>query len=639
MTDRHAESAGATAPGVPADDAPPRAARAEPGSAGPGSAGRADGALPPLFARLERWTREQPNETAVKAFDGTLTYAALTARTARYATALAGAGVGPETSVGLLLGRSRESVPALLAVWSLGGTAVPLDPAHPVERLGRVLRDAGAAVLVATEVPTGLEPGGIALLAPADVRRAAPGALAVSVPAPDSCAYLIYTSGTTGRPKGVEVTYRGLDTFVDALGTLGLTPGGLGLNAVSPAFDGWLWCTLLYLTYGQGVALTDLSLDGLRQAAAEGREPLPAGLRTVSLTPSLLAAHGAGIDTAEVVVVAGEACPAALAERFARGRRLLNVYGPTEVTIAATWADSRRGDDVTTIGRPLPGYRAYVLDEELRPVPAGTEGELYLGGPAVARGYRGRPGLTASRFLPDPFQGGGTRMYRTGDVVIRRAGGELEYRGRRDDQVKIRGHRIELGEVERIAAELPEVVAAACCPLASGQTLGLAVVAAPGADPAGLADLVVERCRKQLPAAAVPSTVRVLDRIPTLSTGKADREALATALTAPERTPGAPVVTPGAGPTTSERIVMAVWAEVLATEIPGPDADFFELGGHSLAAARAVSELRRVTGLRVGLGALLAEPTARHFAAELDRLSAEREASAAAPADAPAEGG
>ncbi|MFD7787255.1 non-ribosomal peptide synthetase [Streptomyces nojiriensis] len=643
MTDRHAESAGATAPGVPADDTPPRAARAEPGPAGPGPAGPgpagpADGALPPLFARLERWTREQPNETAVKAFDGTLTYAALTARTARYATALAGAGVGPETSVGLLLGRSRESVPALLAVWSLGGTAVPLDPAHPVERLGRVLRDAGAAVLVAPEVPTGLEPGGTTLLAPADIRRSAPGALAVSVPAPDSCSYLIYTSGTTGRPKGVEVTYRGLDTFVAALGTLGLPPGGLGLNAVSPAFDGWLWCTLLYLTHGQGVALTDLSLDGLRRAAAEGRDALPAGLRTVSLTPSLLAAHGAGIDTAEVVVVAGEACPAALAERFARGRRLLNVYGPTEVTIAATWADSRRGDDVTTIGRPLPGYRAYVLDEELRPVPAGTEGELYLGGPAVARGYRGRPGLTASRFLPDPFQGGGTRMYRTGDLVIRRPGGELEYRGRRDDQVKIRGHRIELGEVERIAAELPEVVAAACCPLASGQTLGLAVVAAPGADPAGLADLVVERCRKQLPAAAVPSTVRVLDRIPTLSTGKADREALAKALAAPERTPGAPVAAPGTGPTTSERVVMAVWADVLATDIPGPDADFFELGGHSLAAARAVSELRRVTGLRVGLGALLAEPTARHFAAELDRLSAEREAAAADPADDTAEG-
>ncbi|MEW2582867.1 non-ribosomal peptide synthetase [Streptomyces virginiae] len=600
-----------------------------------GAAGAsAPGALPPLFARLERWTREQPNETAVKAVDGNLTYAALTARTARYAAALARAGVGPETPVGLLLGRSRESVPALLAVWSLGGTAVPLDPGHPVERLGGVLRDAGTAVLVATGVPAGLETGGIGLLTPREVRRGAPGALAVSAPAPDGCAYLIYTSGTTGRPKGVEVTYRGLDTFVEALRGLGLPPGGLGLNAVSPAFDGWLWCTLLYLVHGQGVALTDLSLDGLRQAAAEGREPLPAGLRTVSLTPSLLAAHGAGLDTAEVVVVAGEACPAALAERFAQGRRLLNVYGPTEVTIAATWADSRRGDDVTSIGRPLPGYRAYVLDEELRPVPAGTEGELYLGGPAVARGYRGRPGLTASRFLPDPFQGGGTRMYRTGDVVVRRDGGELEYRGRRDDQVKVRGHRIELGEVERIAAELPEVVAAACCPLAQGQALGLAVVAAPGtADPAGLAARVVERCRKQLPAAAVPATVRVLDRIPTLTTGKADRAALARALAEPEGGDG-PGAAGGGAVSASERTVMTVWAEVLATEVPGPESDFFDLGGHSLAAARAVSELRRTTGLRVGLGALLARPTVADVAAEIDRLAAEQGGPAGDAADA-----
>ncbi|MFE0583210.1 non-ribosomal peptide synthetase [Streptomyces sp. NPDC058874] len=601
--------------------------------AGPPGA-NALGGLPPLFARLERWTREQPNETAVKAVDGNLTYAALTARTARYAAALARAGVGPETSVGLLLGRSRESVPALLAVWSLGGTAVPLDPGHPVERLGGVLRDAGAAVLVATGVPAGLEAGGTELLTPREVRRGAPGALAVSPPAPDNCAYLIYTSGTTGRPKGVEVTYRGLDTFVEALRGLGLPPGGLGLNAVSPAFDGWLWCTLLYLVHGQGVALTDLSLDGLRQAAAEGREPLPAGLRTVSLTPSLLAAHGAGLESAEVVVVAGEACPAALAERFARDRRLLNVYGPTEVTIAATWADSRRGDDVTGIGRPLPGYRAYVLDEELRPVPAGAEGELYLGGPAVARGYRGRPGLTASRFLPDPFQGGGTRMYRTGDVVVRRDGGELEYRGRRDDQVKIRGHRIELGEIERVAAELPEVVAAACCPLASGQALGLAVVAAPGVDdPDGLAGRVVERCRKQLPAAAVPGTVRVLDRIPTLTTGKADRVALARALEQPEDGAGSGAAGDGAV-SASERTVMTVWAEVLATEVPGPESDFFDLGGHSLAAARAVSELRRATGLRVGLGALLARPTVTDVAAEIDRLAAEQGGSAADAAGA-----
>lgn len=581
--------------------------------------------LPPLFAALERWTRERPGERAVGAEDGTLTYAALTARTAATASALASAGVAPGTAVGLLLGRSRESVPALLAVWSLGATAVPLDAGHPVERLGTVLRDAEVSVLVASDTPEGLDVAGVRTIDPAQLHGTEPVPLDVARPAPGTCAYIIYTSGTTGRPKGVEVTYRGLDTFVDALATLGLPPGGLGLNAVSPAFDGWLWCTLLYLVHGQGVSLVDLSLDGLRRAEADGREPLPAGLRTASLTPSLLAAHGGGLDEAEVVVVAGEACPAALAERFARGRRLLNVYGPTETTIAATWADSERGDDVTTIGRPLPGYRAYVLDDDLVPVAAGTEGELYLGGPAVARGYRNRPGLTAARFLPDPFQGGGARMYRTGDLVVRRPGGELEYRGRRDDQVKIRGHRIELGEVERIAAELPEVVAAACCTLVSGQSLGLAVVAAPGTGaPESLTAAVAEHCGKLLPQAAVPATVRVVDRIPTLSTGKADRDALARLLAAP-----AGEAEPAAAATAREREVMAVWAEVLEREVPGPDADFFELGGHSLAAARVVADLRQSTGLRITLGKLLTRPTVADVAAELDRLAAEADAAEA----------
>ncbi|MBT2369830.1 non-ribosomal peptide synthetase [Streptomyces sp. ISL-10] len=591
--------------------------------AGPGprpADARPDGALPPLFAAVERWTRDQADEHAVSAEDGTLTYRQLTARTAATAAALAAAGVGPETAVGLLLDRSRQSVPALLAVWSLGATAVLLDAGHPVERLGSVLRDAQVSVLVAADVPEGLDVTGIRTLDPAGLPGTPAGALHVADPVPGTCAYVIYTSGTTGRPKGVEVTYRGLDTFVEALAGIGLPPGGLGLNAVSPAFDGWLWCTLLYLVHGQGVALVDLSLDGLRRAADEGREPLPPGLRTVSLTPSLLAAHGDALEEAEVVVVAGEACPAALAERFARGRRLLNVYGPTETTIAATWADSEKGDDVSAIGRVLPGYRAYVLDDDLIPVPAGTEGELYLGGPAVARGYRNRPGLTATRFLPDPFQGGGARMYRTGDLVVSRAGGELEYRGRRDDQVKIRGHRIELGEVERIAAELPEVVAAACCPLPSGQSLGLAVVAAPGTGAAeDLAAAVAAHCAKLLPEAAVPATVRVVDRIPTLTTGKADRDELARRLadTAQGAEPAA------AAATAREREVMAVWADVLERDVPGPDADFFELGGHSLAAARVVADLRRTTGLRITLGKVLSRPTVADVAAELDRLAAE----------------
>jgi non-ribosomal peptide synthetase component F len=178
------------------------------------------------------------------------------------------------------------------------------------------------------------------------------------------------------------------------------------------------------------------------------------------------------VAEAEVVVVAGEACPPALAERYSAGRRFLNVYGPTEATIAATWADSARGDDVRTIGRALPGVHAYVLDEQRAQVPDGEPGELFLGGAGVPGGYRNQPELTADRFLPDPFAGAGARMYRTGDQVRVRADGMLEYCGRLDDQVKVRGHRIELGEVERVACELPEVVAAACYLLQGRRSAG-----------------------------------------------------------------------------------------------------------------------------------------------------------------------
>ncbi|SNQ52013.1 Non-ribosomal peptide synthetase 20 [Frankia canadensis] len=590
---------------------------------------------PSVLEVVDRWARERPQETAVSAPDGVLTYAGLAAHAVRFASALAAVGVGRDEAVGLLLGRSRESLPALLAVWRIGAVAVPLDTGHPVERLRYILRDADATVLIAGRMPEGLDLTGVRTVHPEQADGAAFTLLPETDAAPDACAYLVYTSGTTGRPKGVEVTYRGLDTFVDAIAGIGLTAGGLGLNAVSPAFDGWLWCSLLYLVHGQGVALVDLSLEGLREAAAGGGEILPAGLRTASLTPSLLAAHGDALGDAEVVVVAGEPCPPTLADRFVAGRRFLNVYGPTETTIAATWADSARGDDVRGIGRPLPGYRAYVLDDSLRPVPSGAQGELYVGGPAVARGYRGQPGLTAARFVPDLFAGYGARMYRTGDMVRLGTNGELEYRGRRDDQVKIRGHRVELGEVERIASELPEVVAAVCYLVPSGDALGLAVVTADGADAGLVVARVEDRCAALLPDAAVPQTVHVVHTLPTLATGKADRAALARGLATAGVSAATGVGMAAAellaaddGPvadvrrtTLRERELLALWTELLGRDVVDVRADFFDLGGHSLLAARAVAELRQRTGLRVTLSQLLANPTAEAFAAELDRMA------------------
>ncbi|WP_196467659.1 non-ribosomal peptide synthetase [Planomonospora sp. ID91781] len=601
---------------------------------------------------VTRWARRAPAATAVRAPDGEFGFAELARHVDALAAALVDAGAGPQTPVGLCTGRSRWLVAGLLAVWRAGATAVPVDDGHPADRINFALRDAGVKILLGDRLPPGAAPPKTRTLLPEEAAGQRVSAWA-ALPDPDDCAYVIYTSGTTGWPKGVEVTYRGLDTLLDALACLGLPAGGLGVNAVSPAFDGWLWCTLLYLCHGQGVALVDLE-EGL-DAALEAVRP-----RTVCLTPSLLASCTGDIPSARVLVVAGEPCPPELVRRFGDGRRILNVYGPTETTIAATWADSHRGDDVRTIGRPLPGYRAHVLDDRRRPVPPGVPGELYLAGAAVARGYRNRPGLTASRFVPDPFGGAGDRMYRTGDVVVERPDGQLEYHGRLDDQVKVRGLRVELGEIERVALRAPGVRAAAAFVTETGDAVGLAVVpsVAPGTpedsptgapdspatldaapalaldatpapapeprsapasppEPDGEARLAAEvraRCAAGLPEAMVPAAVSVVAVLPTLPTGKVDRTALA------RLSPRGPVA---GRPPEGERelLVCEVLGELLTRPVEDAGADFFELGGHSLLAARAVSALRRRTGLRLTMAHLLAAPTAEGLAAALDRLA------------------
>jgi amino acid adenylation domain-containing protein len=580
---------------------------------------------------VARWARDTPTATAVAAPDGTFTFAELAAHMAALATALESRQVGPQTSVGLCLGRSRWLVPSLLAVWRAGATAVPTDDRHPADRISFLLRDAAVQVLLGDRAPSGAAPRRARTLDPAALAGTATDAQEPAEPRepldPDHCAYVIYTSGTTGWPKGVEATYRGLDTFLAALAELELAPGGLGINAVSPAFDGWLWCTLLYLLHGQGVAIVDAA--GGADDGDDGAGDLVkriAALRpsTVSLTPSLLAACGEELPPAETIVVAGERCPPSIVDRFSHGRRMLNVYGPTEMTIAATWSDSARGDDVRTIGTALPGYHAYVLDDGRRPVRPGTPGELYLAGPAIARGYRNRHGLTAARFVPDPFGTGGARMYRTGDMVVERPDGQLEYVGRRDDQVKVRGFRVELGEIERVAEQLPDVSAAAAFVTASGDAIGLAVVASPATPADGEAELaaaVRTHCARYLPDFMVPGAVHVLPALPTTTTGKTDRAALARLAVAAASSGQAP-------DTERERQVCAVWSELLARPVGDVDANFFEIGGHSLLAARAVSALRRATGLRLTLRHLLANPTAAGLAAELDRLAEDTAASA-----------
>ncbi|MFF9399934.1 non-ribosomal peptide synthetase [Streptomyces sp. NPDC014744] len=567
-----------------------------------------------LFEAVERWAARTPGACAVSAPDGTLTFAELTERTRDLAGALAAEGVGPGVPVGLCLGRSRLSVPGLLAVWLLGATAVPLDERHPAERLSFVLRDSGTRLLLGDRLPAGAAPSRARRIPPDGPAARAAGGYPdrPAAPHPEECAYVVYTSGTTGWPKGVEVTYRGLGTFLSALGELRLPPGGMGINAVSPAFDGWLWCTLLYLLHGQGVGIIDLEAedDAGPDLAARVAAAAP---RTVCLTPSLLTACADDIGTAEVLVVAGEPFPRALAERLGDRHRLLNVYGPTEATIAATWADSARGDDVLTIGAALSGYAVYVLDEDRRPVPDGTAGELCVGGPAVARGYRNRPGLTAERFVPDPFAAPGSRMYRTGDLVRIGPGGRLDYLGRGDEQVKVRGFRIELREVEEAAEGCPGVAAAAAFVTVDGDVLGLAVVAAAGAAAEKCVAEVRERCARRLPDFMVPALVDLVDTLPTSPSGKVDRAALA-------ETAGSAAVPAGRSPRTPrEHQICEVWSTLLPRPVTDAEADFFEMGGHSLLAARAVAALRRATGIRLTVRHLLANPTAADLAREVDR--------------------
>jgi amino acid adenylation domain-containing protein len=563
-----------------------------------------------VLDRVAAMAAEDPGRPAVRARDGSLSFAELAERADAVACALVKYGIGPERRVAVSGGRSRWFVPSLLAVWLVGAVAVPLDDRHPLDRRGHVVRDSGAVLVLGnSDLDT--------TLPVLTAEECAAGEIPVVTSHPDQCAYTIYTSGTTGRPKGVEVTYRGLNTFLGALAGLHLPSGGAGINAVSPAFDGWLWCTLLYLMHGQTVAVVDVADDA---AALLGEQIAAVAPRTVSLTPSLYSVCEAAARAAEVLVVAGELCPPSLAERLADGRRVLNVYGPTETTIAATWADTARGDDPRTIGRALDGYLSYVLDPSWNPA---ETGELFIGGPGVARGYAGLSGLTAARFVPDPFGEPGARMYRTGDLVRRRPDGLLDYLGRTDSQVKVHGTRIELAEVEAVATRLPGIGAAVCV-LISPDTLGLAVVrdhmagtADCGKGAGDIADQVRAHCRLALPLAAVPARVIVVDEMPATTTGKADRGRIAAMLAEEPVDRGAR--TPS---TRHEREVQTLWSELLGVPVVDVEGDFFEIGGHSLLAATMVAALRRRTGLPVSMRHLLTQPTVAGLAEQLDQMAA-----------------
>ncbi|MFO7587519.1 MAG: non-ribosomal peptide synthetase, partial [Gemmatimonadota bacterium] len=439
---------------------------------------------------------------------------------------------------------------------------------------------------------------------------------------PGDLAYVIYTSGSTGVPKGTELRHGGLCNLAEAQRVaFGIEPGDRVLQFAPLSFDASVWETFMALANGATLVVAGPEeLVGTALAEVLARERIG----VVTLPPSVLAVlPEAELPDLRVVVSAGEACGAELVDRWAGGRAFFNAYGPTETTVCAAMHRCEPGEGAPPIGRPLPNVRCYVLDGRLRPVPVGVPGELCVGGVQVARGYLGRPDLTAERFVADPYGPPGGRLYRTGDRVRWRADGELEFLGRLDEQVKVRGFRVEPGEVEAVLAGHEAV--RACAVLARADATGaprlVAYVVPEGGRPASgdgaegpsLVAALRTWLGERLPGYMVPAAWVELAELPMTPAGKVDRRAL------PEPDARAAVEAPYVAPRTeTETTLAALCAELLGVERVGLHDNFFELGGHSLLATQLVSRVRDTLHVDLPLRTLFERPTLEQLAAAVD---------------------
>lgn len=592
-----------------------------------------------------------PSAVALECGSHRLTYAGLDARANRVAHRLRGIGIGPGRRVALLLPRSVDMYVYVLGVCKTGAAFVPIDPAAPPDRVAFIVSDAGATVVLTTSAlaadATWAGPHRACPVIEIDACAGDLPPVASSRPpaeargADDPLAYVMYTSGSSGRPKGVEIAQSSICNFLRVVSPIyGVRPQDRVYQGMTISFD--FSIEEIWPTWAAGATLV-AGPDGSGRFGDELADFLEQhNVTMLYCVPTLLATIPRDLPRIRSVVVGGEACPASLVQRWSRpGRRILNTYGPTEATVTATWQELLPGRPVT-IGRPLPTYSAVLLDERRRPVPHGAVGEICLGGPGLARGYAGRPDLTADRFVEHPLAPGGGRLYRTGDLGRMTDEGEIEYLGRADAEVKIRGYRVSLDEIDNVLLEDPGVAQAGTALVAArnghdgDRVLAAYVVRTKnGALPDdALAARLHERLCRSLPAYMVPSALDFLDRLPVMPSGKTDR----TRLPAPtgRRLVGTGRVAPVGGEL--ETRVRNTWARTLgiAPEELSAEADFFtDLGGHSLLAARAVSLLRgRDGGTGPTLRDLYENPTVRAFAARL-RASADAPRSPEQPRPAP----
>jgi len=578
--------------------------------------------VPELFAGR---AAAEPGLTALVCGDVVLSFGELAGRVNRLARWLIGAGAGAGDPVAVLLPRSADSVAAMLGVLAAGAMYVPVDVSYPADRIGFMLADAAPAVVITTvELAGGLTGAGARLLvldspqARADLAGLPDGPVRAverrGVLAASDAAYMIYTSGSTGRPKGVVVTHESLANvfaFVRAEliePAMGRAGGRLRAALVAALSFDVSWNMVVWLLAGHELHVLD---DDVRRDA----HALVAYLRehevdVTELTPSYaeqLVAEGLlGHGGPSVLIVSGEAVGAGLWQQIAQAEGVTgwNLYGPTETTVYASAAPV--AGDEPVIGRPLAGARAYVLDEWLRPVPVGVPGLLYVAGTLLARGYRGRAGLTAERFVADPFGSRGERMYRTGDLVRWSPHRTLEYLGRADDQVKIRGFRIEPGEVAAVLAESPRVAQAA---VIARQDRLVAYLVPVGDAPLDQGELRAHATAK-LPDYMIPSAFVTLDALPLTPNGKLDRGTL------PD--PSDSHAPAGRSPRNHQEAVLCrLYAELLGREPIGIDDNFFSLGGHSLLATRLISRIRTELGTELTVRAVFQAPTVADLCARL----------------------
>ncbi|MGZ4979414.1 MAG: non-ribosomal peptide synthetase, partial [Methylobacter sp.] len=574
---------------------------------------------------------EQTPDALALAFDGqALTYAELNAKVNQLAHYLIGQGVGPDMLVGVCLERSLEMVIGLLAILKAGGAYVPLDPAYPPERLEFMLSDVGPIVVLTQQTCREKLSSCMATVLCLDsewtlVEQASAANPDIKL-MPENLAYCIYTSGSTGQPKGAAVPHQGILNRLHWMqDQYRLDRQDAILQKTPYSFDVSVWEFFWPLMTGAKlvVAQPDAHKDGLALVDLIRREQIT----TVHFVPSMLQAF---IDTPGVenctsltrVICSGEALPADLVARFQEKlpAGLHNLYGPTEASVDVSYWACVPGciETAIPIGRPIANISLYILDRQLNPVPVGTPGELHIGGIGLGRGYLKRPVLTAEKFIPNPFESNGSRLYKTGDLVRYRPDGNIDYLGRLDHQVKIRGFRIELGEIEARLLEIPavkEAVVIAREDQPGDKRLAAYLVAADSID----VEALKARLKDTLPDYMIPGAFVQLDSMPLSANGKLDRKRLPQ----PDRA-GTAEQAYVAPRTATEAILAGIWAEVLGVEQVGVEDNFFELGGHSLIATVLLSRIAKHFQLVVPLHAVFATPTVADLAIVIEELLIEK---------------